>query len=99
MMEGWFSNREGFLQRIEGHVLMVRARSLPGLQRYISDHDIMPPYAVSDEDEHFQLSHPMTPDEREVYKWLYHRMKSLNKVEESVDTDPEPPYTPGPLVA
>lgn len=90
-----FIEHQGMQYAIRGHVLIVREKVLERLQRFAyAEVDL--PWAFSEEGDMFQLSHPLTMEERVEFKWLYHRMEALAEKE----TAPEPEDDgPGPVVA
>lgn len=92
-----FIQHNGAFWSIQGHVIMIKTYDLVALQRKAATFEM--PWAFSDEGDGYQFAHPMNDKERAEHAWLYHRMDGLRKAQEEVDTDPEPPYTPGPLVA
>lgn len=93
-MEGFIEHKGAFWS-IQGHVLMVRSCDLLSLYGIAAGYAF--PHAYAEEGDMIQFAHPMNVKEREAHAWLYHRMEALKPKE--VDEDPEPPYTPGPLVA
>lgn len=55
---------------IQGHVLILRHKKLKDLLQRATQ-DGMMPFSVSQEGDVYQLSHPLSMDERLDYKWLY----------------------------
>lgn len=86
------------IKDLRGHVLILKHPNLSALLEVaLSNHMI--PFSVSDEDEYFQLSHPLSPEERVEYKWLYARKAAENKLKIKTP-EPEPEGDgPGPMVA
>lgn len=84
------------IQDLQGHVLILKHPNLSGLlTAALSKHLI--PFSVSDEGDCFQLSHPLSAEERIEYKWLYARKAAENKLKTPA---PEPEDDgPGPMVA
>lgn len=85
------------IQDLQGHVLILKHPQLSTLLLHAQDEFLMP-FSVSDEGENFQLSHPLSPEERVQYKWLYARKAAENKLKEKPQPEPEDDG-PGPVVA
>lgn len=88
------------IKDLQGHVLILKHPNLSNLvTAALSEHLI--PFSVSDEGEYFQLSHPLSAEERIEYKWLYARKAAENKLKEQEPPEaPEPEDDgPGPQVA
>lgn len=84
------------IKDLRGHILTLKHPNLSSLvTAAMSEHLI--PFSVSDEGEYYQLSHPLSPEERIEYKWLYARKAAENKLKTQ---EPEPEGDgPGPMVA
>lgn len=79
------------LMDIKGHVLLLKFETLEKLRVAMVSTDYMP-FAVSiEEDGMYQLSHPMSVEERISYRWLYDLIESREKVAKSDDTDDNTP--------
>lgn len=74
---------------LQGHVLILKHPQLSALLDKAQE-DFLMPFSVSDEGEHFQLSHPLGMEERMQYKWLYARKAAENKLKERPEKEPEP---------
>ena len=83
------------IRDLQGHVLILKHPSLSALvTAAMSEHLI--PFSVSDEGDTYQLSHPLSAEERVEYKWLYARKAAENKLK---TPEPEPEDDgPGPMV-
>lgn len=55
---------------IQGHVLIMKHAKLKDLLQRATTDGLMP-FSVSQEGDVYQLSHPLSIDERLDYKWLY----------------------------
>ncbi|QYW06598.1 hypothetical protein uav_067 [Pseudomonas phage UAVern] len=82
---------------LQGHVLICKHPSLSALVTHAVGNHLLP-FSVSDEGEHYQLSHPLSAKERVEYKWLYARKAAENKLKEAPAPEPEDDG-PGPQVA
>jgi hypothetical protein len=88
------------IRDLQGHVLILKHPSLSALvTAAMSEHLI--PFSVSDEGDCYQLSHPMSAEERVEYKWLYARKAAENKLKTPEPEESEDPEDdgPGPMVA
>lgn len=70
---------------LRSHVLIVQNSNLKSLVDWAILQGFTE-FSVARMGEGYQLSHPLAVDEREEYKWLYHKMKRLN----GGDDDPKP---------
>jgi len=82
---------------IQGHVLILKHPALSELLTHAMSEFLMP-FSVSDEGDCFQLSHPLTMEERPKWAWLYARKASENKLKQKPEPEPEDDG-PGPMVA
>lgn len=79
---------------LNSHVLIVRNQSLLALVNWVMLQSFTA-FSVVKIGDMWQLAHPLTVEEREEYKWLYHKMKRLNSQSDTPD-DPKPPKGSGP---
>lgn len=88
------------LRDLQGHVLILKHPSLSELITAATSEHLIP-FSVSDEGDCYQLSHPLSVEERGEYKWLYARKAAENKLKEKPATSDSPPEDdgPGPMVA
>lgn len=73
---------------IQGHVLMLRHAKLKDLLQRAGD-DGMMPFSVSDEGNYFQLSHPLSAEERIEYRWLYELQAAKLATKQDEDGSPD----------
>lgn len=85
------------IQDIQGHILILKHPKLSELLLHAQNEFLMP-FAVSDEGDTFQLSHPLTIAERPKWAWLYARKAAENKLKQKPEPEPEDDG-PGPMVA
>lgn len=85
------------IQDLQGHVLILKHPNLSTLLQVAAEMLFMP-FSVSDEGDCYQLSHPLSMEERIEYKWLYARKAAENKLKDKPEPDPEDDG-PGPMVA
>lgn len=84
------------IRDLKGHVLILKHPRLSDLL-LVAQNEFLMPFSVSDEGEYFQLSHPLSVEERAGYKWLYARKAAENKLK---TPEPEPEGDgPGPMLA
>lgn len=79
------------IKDLKGHVLILKSPNLSALITSAASEHLLP-FSVSDEGEFFQLSHPLSAEERVQYKWLYARKAAENKLKtpEPEDDGPVP---------
>lgn len=84
------------IKDLRGHILILKHPRLSDLL-LVAQNEFLMPFSVSDEGDHYQLSHPLSPKERMEYKWLYARKAAENKLK---TPEPEPEGDgPGPMAA
>lgn len=85
---------------LQGHVLILKHPNLTDLVAHAVGNHLVP-FSVSDEAEYYQLSHPLSAEERVEFKWLYARKAAENKLKKQEPPEaPEPEDDgPGPMVA
>lgn len=80
---------------LQSHVLIVKNDSLQSLLNWAIIQGLTE-FSVSKEEDKFQLCHPLRVDEREEYKWLYHKMKRLTPDNDDPKGPPTGPKGGGP---
>lgn len=84
---------------IQGHVLILKHAKLKDLLQRATQ-DGMMPFSVSQEGDVYQLSHPLSMDERLDYKWLYAIEAAKLAAKEAPKQDEDgPPDDDGPRYA
>lgn len=58
------------IRTIRGHVLILQHPNLSALMKVAAE-ELFFPFSVSDEGDCYQLSHPLSVEERLEYRWLY----------------------------
>lgn len=84
---------------IQGHVLIMKHAKLKDLLQRATTDGLMP-FSVSQEGAVYQLSHPLSIDERLDYKWLYAIEAAKLAAKEAPKQDEDgPPDDDGPRYA
>lgn len=87
------------IRTIRGHVLILQHPSLSALMKVAAE-ELFFPFSVSDEGNCYQLSHPLSTEERLEYRWLYDLEAAKLAAKEAPKQDEDgPPDDDGPRYA
>lgn len=79
------------LMDIKGHILILKMKEIDKLLVYATQSGYLPFSVSLESDGLYQLSHPLSPDERIGFRWLYAKVEAQNKLAKLNESDDNTP--------